>query len=59
MDRETAAIIVGYTWEMRAMTLSPTLANCLIYREVATDGQIGVDIAVPEAIQNELNEAGG
>ena len=41
------------------MTLSPTLGIVSIYREVATDGQIGVDIAVPEAIQNELNEAGG
>ena len=57
MDRETAAIR-GYTWEMGYEPVAHA-GNCLIYREVATDGQIGVDIAVPEAIQNELNEAGG
>ena len=57
MDRETAAIR-GYTWEMGYDPVAHA-GNCLIYREVATDGQIGVDIAVPEAIQNELNEAGG
>ena len=52
------AEIVGYTWESR----SDPAANpggCLIYREVATDGQIGVDIVLPDSIQNELNEAGG
>ncbi len=57
MDRETAAIR-GYTWEMGYDPVAHA-GNCLIYREVATDGQIGVDLAVPEAIQNELNEAGG
>ena len=52
------AEIVGYTWEAR----SDPAANpggCLVYREVATDGQIGVDIAIPDAIRNQLNEAGG
>ena len=52
------AEIVGYTWESR----SDPAANpggCLVYREVATDGQLGVDIVVPEAIQNELNGEGG
>ena len=52
------AEIVGYTWEAR----SDPAANpgvCLIYREVATDGQIGVDIVVPDSIQNELDKAGG
>ena len=52
------AEIVGYTWEGR----SDPAANpggCLVYREVATDGQIRVDIAVPDSIQDELNKAGG
>ena len=45
MDRETAAI-EGYAWEMR---YDPVVyaGNCLVYREVATDGQLGVDIAIP------------
>ena len=53
----TTAEIVGYTWESR----SDPAANpggCHVYREVATDGQIGVDIAVPDSIQDELNKAG-
>ena len=52
------AEIVGYMWESR----DDPAANpgvCLVYREVATDGQIGVDIAVPDSIQNELDNAGG
>ncbi len=57
MDRETAAI-EGYTWEMRYDPVAHA-GGCLVYREVATEGQIGVDIAVPETIQNELNGAGG
>ena len=51
------AEIVGYTWEGR----SDPAANpggCLVYREVATDGQIGVEIDVPDSIRDELNEAG-
>ena len=57
MDPETAAI-EGYTWEMRYDPVAHA-GNCLVYREVATDGQIGVDIPVPDSIQNELNGAGG
>ena len=57
MDRETAAI-KGYTWEARYDPVAWAW-GCLVYREVATDGQIGVGIAVPDSIQDELNEAGG
>ena len=57
IDRATAAIR-GYTWEVRHDPVA-NAGGCLVYREVATDGQIGVDIAVPQAIQNELNGAGG
>lgn len=52
LDPETYAL-AGYTWERR---LNPG-ANpglCLIYKETATDGRLGVDITVPEAIRNEL-----
>ena len=52
------AEIVGYTWESR-FDPAANPGGCLVYREVATDGQIGVDIAVPDSIQNELNGAGG
>ena len=56
MNRETAAI-EGYTWEVR---FDPAArgGSCLVYREVATDGQIGVEIDVPDSIRDELNEAG-
>ena len=57
MDSETAAI-EGYTWESR-FDPAANPGGCLVYSEVATDGQIGVDIAVPDSIQNELNRAGG
>ena len=57
IDRETAAI-EGYTWERRSDPVARA-GHCLIYREVATNGQIGVDIVLPDSIQNELNEAGG
>ena len=52
------AEIVGYAWESRDDPAANP-GGCLVYREVATDGQIGVAIAVPDSIQNELNEAGG
>ena len=52
------AEIVGYTWESR-FDPAANPGGCLVYREVATDGQIGVDIVVPDSIQNDLNEAGG
>ena len=57
LDRDTAAT-EGYTWEVRFDPVARA-GSCLVYREVATDGQIGVDIAVPDSIQNELNRAGG
>jgi len=48
--------IVGYTWEMhRNPGANPGV--CLIYKETATDGRLGVDITVPEAIRNELAAA--
>ena len=47
----------GYTWEARFDPVAQAGA-CVNYREVATDGQIGIDITVPQAIQNELNGAG-
>ena len=50
---------VGYTWEVRFDPQAHSGSECLVYREVATDGQIGVDIAVPDSIQNELDKAGG
>ena len=53
LDRETA-VTEGYTWETRFDPVARA-GSCLVYREVATNGQIGVDIAVPQAIQNELN----
>ena len=53
LDRETS-VTEGYTWEARYDPVARA-GSCLVYREVATDGQIGVDIAVPQAIQNELN----
>ena len=57
MDRESAAI-KGYTWEVRFDPVARA-GTCLVYREMATDGQIGVDIVLPDSIQNDLNEAGG
>ena len=53
LDRETG-VTEGYTWESRSDPVARA-GSCLVYREVATEGQIGVDIAVPQAIQNELN----
>ena len=49
---ETFAV-VGYTWELdKDPAKNPGL--CLTYKEVATDGRLGVEIPVPEAIRNEL-----
>ena len=56
LDRDTA-VTQGYTWEARFDPVARA-GSCLVYREVATEGQIGVDLAVPQAIQNELNGAG-
>ena len=51
------AEIVGYTWESRSdPATNPGI--CVNYREVATDGQIGVDIVLPDSIQDELDKAG-
>ena len=45
--------IEGYTWELHR---NPDVYSgpCLIYKELATDGRLGVDITVPEVIRNEL-----
>ncbi len=52
LDPETFAI-AEYTWEYRKdPTRHPGL--CLVYKEVATDGHLGIEIPVPEAIRNEL-----
>ena len=45
--------VVGYTWELhKDPANNPN--SCLAYKEVATDGRLGVDIQVPESIRNEL-----
>ena len=51
LDPKTYAL-VGYTWELRKDP-DANPGQCLTYKEVATDGRLGVDIAVPEAIRNE------
>ena len=51
LDPETYAL-AGYTWERR---LNPG-ANpgiCLIYKETATDGRLGVEIEVPEKVRDD------
>ena len=57
LDHESG-VTTGYMWEARYDPVARA-GSCSVYREVATDGQIGVEIAVPRVIQNELNEAGG
>ena len=52
LDPETYAL-VGYTWEMHKNPAANP-GKCLTYKEVATDGRLGVDIEVPESIRNEL-----
>ncbi len=46
-------VLVGYTWELH---INPDghSGPCLTYREVATDGRLGVEIEVPESIRNDL-----
>ena len=45
--------LVGYTWELHR---DPDVhsSQCLTYKEVATDGRLGVPIELPESIRNEL-----
>ena len=52
VDSMTFAL-VGYTWELHR---NPDVHSgpCLTYKEVATDGRLGVEIEVPESIRNEL-----
>ena len=52
MDPGTFAL-VGYTWEL---LWDPDVhsGQCLTYKEVATDGRLGVPIELPESIRNEL-----
>ena len=57
VDADTYAL-VGYTWQMNKYP-DANPGVCLTYRETATDGRLGVDIAVPDSIQNELDKAGG
>ena len=51
VNPETFAV-VGYTWELRKDP-DANPGQCLTYKEVATDGRLGVDIVVPEAIRNQ------
>ena len=44
--------IRGYTWVMRADPKDNS--GCLVYEETATDFTLGVDMGVPEAIQQRL-----
>ena len=45
--------LVGYTWELHR---DPDVhsGSCLTYKDVATDGRLGVPIELPESIRNEL-----
>ena len=52
LDPESFAIR-GYTWERRK-NAAANPGKCLIYREVATDGRMGVDLEVPDAVKNGL-----
>ena len=52
LDPESFAIR-GYTWERR-QNAAANPGQCLIYREVATDGRVGVDLEVPDAVKNGL-----
>ena len=45
--------LVGYTWVMHYNPAAHP-GSCLTYKEVATDGRLGVDIEVPESIRNQL-----
>ena len=51
VNPETFAV-VRYTWELRKDP-DANPGQCLTYKEVATDGRLGVDIVVPEAIRNQ------
>ena len=53
VDPETFAI-EEYTWELRKDPATNPGA-CLVYKEVATDGRLGVEIPVPESIRNALS----
>ncbi len=46
--------LTGYTWELHRDPDVHTNA-CLTYKEVATDGRLGVEIEVPESIRKELD----
>ena len=52
LNPETFAI-EGYTWELHR---NPDVyfGPCLTYKEVGTDGRLGVEIIVPEVIRNDL-----
>ena len=52
LSPETFAI-EGYTWELHR---DPDVHSnsCLTYKEVATDGRLGIPIEVPESINNQL-----
>ena len=44
---------MGYTWELREDPAKSPNA-CLTYKEVATDGRLGIPIEIPESIRNQL-----
>ena len=52
VDRDTFEL-EGYTWELHR---DPEVesSTCLTYKEVATDGRLGVEIEVPESIRDQL-----
>ena len=52
MDPETFAIVGTRGRSARIPPSIPT--SCLTYKEVATDGRIGIPIEIPESIRNEL-----
>ena len=52
LDPETFAI-EAYTWELHKNP-GANPGSCLTYKEVATDGRLGVDIKVPEEIRSQL-----
>ena len=52
VDAETYAL-VGYTWE-RNKNPDVNAGFCLTYKELATDGRLGVEIEVPEEVRDQL-----
>ena len=53
VDSMTFAL-VGYTWELHRDP-DAHASPCLTYKEVAAGGRLGVEIEVPQSIQNQLD----